>query len=108
MQGRFQDPPGQRLDQARLLGERDELGRRHQTPLRMLPTHEGLDAGQRPVAQADEGLVVEKKLLLLDGEAELSHHGQLAGAVLFILGRIADNHTARALGHEEGNFGAPQ
>ena len=58
------------VDQAGLLGERDEAVRRDQAELRMLPAHERLDAVRRaPRASGDLGLVLEDQLAALDRRA---------------------------------------
>ena len=60
-----QDPSTQPVDESRLLGERDELGRSHQAQLRVLPAHQGLHADDRPGVHVDDGLVVDLEFTAL-------------------------------------------
>ena len=64
--GGAQDPGADRHDQAGLLGQRDELGRRHQPEIGVEPAQQRLDAEHRPVGEADLGLVVDHELAVLE------------------------------------------
>src|SRR6185295_17665109 len=64
--GRLQDPEPERDDQAGLLGERDEVERRDEAALRVLPADERLEAVDRAGLQRDERLVVERELAVLE------------------------------------------
>jgi hypothetical protein len=70
-------------DQAGLLGERQELGRRLQASLGMLPVDQRLERVQAVVGQRDDGLVVALKAGPLDRVArprlELELVGRLVG-----------------------------
>ena len=57
-------PAPERLDQARVLGGGDELQRRHQAALGILPAHERLDAGD-----ADVVLEVEHRWCMQDSSS---------------------------------------
>src|SRR5436190_2395596 len=72
LQRRPQDEARQRLDEAGLLGERDELARREQPVLGMLPAHERLDARDRPALQPQLGLVVQDELAAVQRLAQLA------------------------------------
>src|SRR4051794_29718217 len=58
----LEDPPAHRNDEAALLGQRDEVDRRHETMTGTMPTDERLDMGHRPIAQSHDGLEVELEL----------------------------------------------
>jgi hypothetical protein len=64
--GLAQHPAADRHDQAGLLGERDELERRHEPALGVVPAHERLDAGDPAVVELDDRLVVELELAVLE------------------------------------------
>ena len=53
-----------------LLGERDELARRDEAALGMLPADERLERRDRAVADVDDRLVVDAQLAALDGAAQ--------------------------------------
>ena len=57
-----QHPAADRDDQAGLLGDRDELGGRDQAPLGVAPAQQRLDAGDGPVGEPHDGLVVQLEL----------------------------------------------
>ena len=59
-----------RQDQAGLLGQRDELGRRHRAQLGAVPAQQRLDAGDARRSQIELGLVVQRQLVALDGAAQ--------------------------------------
>ena len=61
-----QNPLPDRDDQTGLLGERDEVGRRQEAAVRVLPAHEGLHAHDRAGFHRDLGLEVDPELLTLD------------------------------------------
>ena len=50
-----QDPAADRDDQAGLLGERDEVERRHEPAVRVDPADERLDAGDPPESSSITG-----------------------------------------------------
>jgi hypothetical protein len=62
-----QHPVAERLDHARPLGDRDEVGGRDELAAhRVAPAHQGLDADHRAIGQPHDGLVVDLELLALD------------------------------------------
>jgi len=60
----FDDPVADSVDQPGLLGHGDEGPGRHEAVLGVLPAHEGLQRMQAPVADAEDGLVVQPQLVL--------------------------------------------
>ena len=70
------DVERQRLDQARLLGERDELVGRDEAALRVLPAQQRLDRSHLAVGQDGLRLVVQRELALLDRAPQLAHERQ--------------------------------
>jgi len=56
--GAAQHIDADRRDQSGLLGDRNELGRRHHAPLRMMPTQQRLEAGDLAAVQLDQRLVM--------------------------------------------------
>jgi hypothetical protein len=70
--GLLEHAPTDRHDHPRLLGETDEVGRREQSPGGMGPAHEGLEPGDPSAREPDDRLVVNPKLLALDGPAEVA------------------------------------
>ena len=67
-----QHPFAEPHDQARLLGERDELDGRELACRRMLPADERLVARDLVAVEVDDRLVVEPELLARDALAELA------------------------------------
>nr|BFE72914.1 hypothetical protein GCM10020092_062150 [Actinoplanes digitatis] len=76
-----QHPSGEQFDHARLLRRRQELGRREQATLRMLPADQRLQPVDLVVAEADLGLVVQHQFVAFDRAAQLGLHGQPVGRV---------------------------
>ena len=64
-------PAADRLDQAALLGDRDELAGVEQAAPRMVPAHQRLEAGDLAAAQRDDRLVVQRQLVAPDRAAQL-------------------------------------
>ena len=64
LQRRGEDPPGQGLNQPRFLGERDEVHRRYDAALWVLPPDEGLNAGEAAIAKVDQWLELQKELIV--------------------------------------------
>src|SRR5439155_5822560 len=60
-------PPADRHDEPRVLGERDEVARHEQAPAGRLPAQERLDADDDAAREVDDRLVLEAKLVALDG-----------------------------------------
>ena len=67
---RAQDPVAENVNQARLLGERNENLRRNFAVLRIVPTQQRLGADDRLVGDADDRLIVKHELVFLDRNAE--------------------------------------
>ena len=69
---------GERDDEARLLGDGDELGRRHLAAVGPRPARQRLEAGDLGRRQADDRLVVHGELVALDALAQLGLERQPA------------------------------
>src|SRR5712664_928067 len=68
---RFLEHPGADLDdQPRLLGEWNEIHRRHQAALRVLPAQQRLGAGDLPRGQRHDRLVVDAELAAVERAAQ--------------------------------------
>jgi len=61
-----QDPLGERVDQRRGLGRGNELVRRQQSPRRVVPADQCLDAGRVPVGEVDLRLVVQHEFVVVE------------------------------------------
>jgi hypothetical protein len=59
------------MDEARFLGQRDELKRRDQTAGGMLPTDQRFETHKASLGQLEVGLVVEEELLAVDRERQI-------------------------------------
>ena len=70
--GRLLHPAADRLDQAAVLGDRDELAGVEQAALGVVPAHQRLDADDLAAAQSDHRLVVQFELLALERVAQLA------------------------------------
>ena len=104
--GVAQDPLAQRDDQADLLGQRDEVGRRDHAPIRVAPTQQRLAARHPLVAQIVERLVEQLELAGLQRAAQV----QLQGAArlqLLVHGAFEEMIGAApvGLGAVEGHVG---
>ena len=104
--GALLDPAPDRLDQAAVLGDRDELGRVEQAALGVLPADQRLEAGDLAGAQADHRLVVEGQLVAVERVAQLAFDLEPAQRPARI---SASNSTQRArplfLGPVHGRVG---
>ena len=80
-----QNDLGQGVHQPRLLDDRDELIRRQQAALGVVPPHEGLDVPHRSGGQVDLRLVVQDQLLVGEREPKFFQGAEpdLAVAVVF-------------------------
>ena len=65
-------PAPDRLDQAAVLGDRDEVGRVEQAALGVLPAHQRLEPMISPVREGDHRLVVEVELVAFERVAQLA------------------------------------
>ena len=107
--GLVEHPLPERDDQARLLGEGDELGGRHQPPHRVLPTHQGLEPGDGPVGQPHDGLVVETELAGPDGVLERRPALEAGQCRLLERGlEESEGALAGVLGRVQGQVGLAQ
>ena len=79
--GRGQHPLAELVDQAGLLGDRDEFGRRDHAALRMAPAQQRLAAGDPVVLQVEAGLIINLEAAVDDGLAQV-HLQDAAGADL--------------------------
>ena len=70
--GALLDPAADRLDQAAVLGDRDELGRVEQAALGVLPADQRLEAADLAGAEVDDRLVVERQLVAVERVAQLA------------------------------------
>ncbi len=83
--------PGSGLDdESGLFHDRDELRRRHQPQLGVLPAHQRFDAGQAPVQQIDFRLVVQHELFVFQAAPDLVLQRQPLGDALTQTRRIED------------------
>ena len=81
--GLVQHPGAERDDEPGLLGQREELQRGHHAAVGMLPPHQRLDAGDRPVAEVDHRLIGDAQLPALDGVRQLvAERESGAGAIV--------------------------
>jgi len=69
--GLFQHPQAERYDQAGLLGHRDEFHGRHDPYARPIPADQGLETGEPPVAQGQDGLVIEVEFLAFQRQPQI-------------------------------------
>ena len=100
------DPAADRQDRAVLFGDLDEVARRHEAALRVLPAHEGLDAREPAGLEVDDRLVAEVQLVELDGLLEL-HRELVAVADGLVHARVEDLEAglAAGLGHVHRDVG---
>ena len=70
--GRLLHPAADRLDQAAVLGDRDELAGVEQAALGMVPAHQRLEADDLAAAQGDHRLVVQLELVAVERVAQLA------------------------------------
>ena len=69
--GLFEDPAADRDDQPRLLGERDEVQRRHEPAGRVHPAQERLDARDASALELHDGLEVQDELVVVEGTLQV-------------------------------------
>ena len=105
---RLEDEPGQRLDQAGVLGQRDELVGRDVAPQRVVPAQQRLDAGHLAAAGVRLRLVVQLEGPLLDGPRQVADQRQPARAVRVAVGGVARHPGQAALGVVHRDLGAAQ
>ena len=101
-----EDVVGQRDDQARVLGQRDELVGRQPAVHGVRPAQQHLGAGDHVGAQVDLGLVVQDELLALERRAQVAGQRQALDAVAVELGHVALDAGPALLGLVHGDVGA--
>ena len=131
--GAFLHPAPDRLDQAAVLGDRDEVAGVEQAALGVAPAHQRLEAGDLAAAQGDQRLVVELELVALERLAQLAldlepaqrprpHLGveELAAGASALLGPVhrrvgvadqqvgVDRLAGRRAGHGDADAGADE
>ena len=74
--GLAQYPAAELENHAGVFGQRNEIGRRHGTALRMLPAHQGFHTDHAPLG-IDLGLIVQRQLVLRQRQTQI---GLQAGA----------------------------
>ena len=100
-----QDPPGQRVDQVGLLGQRQEAVGIEQAVHGMLPAHECLQGADPIARRARLRLVVQHQLPVGDGVAQLGHQAEAGGVVLVEVGPVLEHAGALGLGGIHGHLG---
>ena len=78
--GGLDDPGADALDEAGLLGQRDELARGQEAALGVLPAHERLAPVDAAVERAHDRLPVQDELVALDGAAQPRGEREALGA----------------------------
>jgi hypothetical protein len=69
--GLLEHPRSEREDQTTVLGELDELGGGEDSPLGVVPPDERLGSDDAVITYRDDRLVVEPKLVPIDGSSQL-------------------------------------
>ncbi len=104
-----QHPLAERDDHAGLFRDRDEVYRRDEAALRVLPADERLEAAQAEVFERDDGLVVEHELVAFERAAHVGFELQeVDGARVH---RLVEDFVARLaerLGAVHGGVGVAQ
>jgi hypothetical protein len=77
--GAADQPFGERLDQAQLLGERNEDVRRHEAARRVVPAHQHLDSTDAALLEIDDRLVAQLELVPGQRLAKIVLEGQPVG-----------------------------
>ena len=108
LDGLLEDPGGERVDQAALLGQRDELGRRDDPADRVDPADQGLDVLDLVGAHVDQRLVVQGQLAQRRSVAQLGEDGQPVPVGLVGRGVVDGPAAAGPLGAVHRDVGALQ
>ncbi len=106
--GLFEHPHRQVADEAGLLRERNELRRRHEPALRMLPAHQRLGADHAAVVERQLWLQVEAQLVAVDGLAQFGDQRQRLCAGGVDRRVVGHRPVAAALGGVHRHLGADQ
>src|SRR5688500_7755781 len=69
--GFVQYPDGHRLDQARLFSYGHELAWRYQPAFTVVPSQQSFEPDEPPVGKIHDGLVIERKLVPVDGMTQI-------------------------------------
>ncbi|MDP9397604.1 MAG: hypothetical protein M3P96_07150 [Actinomycetota bacterium] len=104
-----QDPAPHGHDEPGLLGQADEVVGADESPLRVLPAQQRLDAGDLPRTQLEDRLVVQDELLFGEGALQVGAQvpaGELGGVVA--RGEHLDPVLAVRLGPVHRDVGGPQ
>ena len=105
--GLAEHPAAERHDQARGLGDADELAGRHEPALGVRPAHERLDAGRAAGAERHLRLVVQHQLVPLERAVQLVLQGEPAARVAQ-RGVVVDLAAAAPLGGAQRGGGLAQ
>ncbi len=107
--GLLEHPAPDRHDQAGLLGQRDEVERRHQAALGVAPPEQRLEADDLLRRDVDDRLVVQLQLLGVEGPGELRPDG-VPLDVGRVVARLEDLEPALAagLGRVHGHVGGAE
>ena len=101
-------PAGERLDQAGLLGVRDELVGQDRALVRVAPAGERLDAVDRAGQQVELGLELERQLAALDRLAERARERQVPDRVAILVAVVELDRPGALLGRIHRDVGALQ
>ncbi|MNI02304.1 hypothetical protein D3C73_551700 [compost metagenome] len=103
------DPGVDFCNQTGSFGDRNEFRRRHQAPLRVLPTHQRLDADQATALEVVNRLVIDPQLLSVQGAAQFEGDLEpLLGVGRQLFGVQGIIIAPRALGLEQCRVGIAQ
>ena len=105
----LQHPLAERHDEAGVLGEGDERVGGEPAPLRVVPAHQRLDAGDAAGLERHDGLVDEAQLAGLDAAGQVGLQLEpLEGARVHLLLEQLDAVLALLLGQVHGHVGVAQ
>ena len=102
----LQHPVGEGTDQACVFRQGNELIRREEATLRMVPAHQRLKPHHALTAVVDLRLIVKAQLIRLDGFAQLALDGEIAAVGVCLFRRIQRIALARAFCHIHRDVGA--
>jgi len=100
-----QDIAAQRLDQSRALGDGNEVARRDESALPVLPAHKGLHPDDPPALELGLGLEVNEKIFGIDRAAQLAGERKAHCVVRVLLGVVDRRSRVRVLGHVHRHVG---
>jgi hypothetical protein len=99
----LEDPIGERLDDPRLLGERNELIGWDHAANGMLPAQQRFEAHDQSALEVDQRLVVNAQTAVLDRSPQVRHQCQVACALLFVIGAVDGGGPGCPLGYVQGD-----